>query len=65
MYKPKQDRSFRVILKNVLPTFNTEDIKDAIEEIGHKVVNLWNIKQRIIKIPYPYLLLKALTHIHC
>lgn len=34
-YKLKQDRSFRVILKNIHPSANIEEIKAEIEELGH------------------------------
>ncbi|CAG4954316.1 unnamed protein product [Colias eurytheme] len=43
-YQPKQDRSFRVVLKNLHPSTDKEDIKIAIEELHHKVVNVWNIQ---------------------
>lgn len=43
-YQPKQDRSFRVVLKNLHPSTDKEDIKIAIEELHHKVINVWNIQ---------------------
>ncbi|CAG5056334.1 unnamed protein product [Parnassius apollo] len=43
-YQPKQDRSFRVVLIHLHPSTDKEDIKIAIEELHHKVVNVWNIK---------------------
>lgn len=52
-YKPKQDRSFRVVLKNMHPHTDTDEIKNAIEDNGHKVINIWNIKDRTTKQPLP------------
>jgi hypothetical protein len=51
-YKPKQDRSFRVVLKNVHPTTDLNEIKTSIES-GHEVTNIWNVKQRKTKNPLP------------
>lgn len=45
-YKTKENRTFRVVLKNIHPSINTEDIKESLQEIGHDVTNIWNIKQR-------------------
>lgn len=43
-YKVKQDRSFRVVLKNMHISFNIDKIRQTIEEQGHVVTNLWNLK---------------------
>ena len=45
-YKPKSERCFKVILKNLHPTFNVDDIKEAFSEYGHSVTNIWNTKKR-------------------
>lgn len=50
-YKLKQERSFKVILKHMHPSMETEDIREALEEKDHIVTNIWNIKQRITKKP--------------
>lgn len=52
-FKLKQDRSFRVVLKNMHPLTDVQELKMAIEERGHNVVNIWNIKQRVTKKPLP------------
>jgi hypothetical protein len=52
-YKPKQDRSFRVVLRNMHPSTDVHELQTAIEELGHKVNNIWNIKQRATKKPLP------------
>lgn len=52
-YRPKQDRCFKVVLKNLHPSTDIEEIKAEIEIQGHKVNNIWNVKQRITKKPLP------------
>ena len=44
-YKLKSERNFKVILKNIHPTFDQTDITDALLEHGHVVKNIHNIKQ--------------------
>ena len=36
-YKPRQDRSFRVVIRNLHPSTDIQDIKQAIMEKGHEV----------------------------
>lgn len=52
-YKPKQDRSFKVILKNMHPSTCIDDIKEALEALEHECTNIWNIKQYKTKNPLP------------
>jgi hypothetical protein len=47
-YKPKEERSYRVVLKNSIPP---TDIKTEIEKLGHHVTNIWNITQSRTKLP--------------
>jgi len=56
-YKPKQEKSFKVVLKHIHSvtchshmshshvTVNLDDIKKEIEDLGHSVINIWNICQ--------------------
>lgn len=39
-YKPKQERSFRVILKHMHPSTDTEEIKQALANEDHVVTNI-------------------------
>jgi len=50
-YKPRQDRSFRVVLKNIHPSTDLNNIKQELQDKGHEVMNIWNVKQRVIKKP--------------
>lgn len=50
-YKPKSERSFKVVLKNLHPSTDIEEIKKEITENGHTVTNIWNIRQRATKKP--------------
>lgn len=52
-YQPKQDRSFRVVLKHLHPSTDKEEIKMALEELEHKVLNIWNIQNRKTKQALP------------
>jgi hypothetical protein len=52
-YKPRQDRSFRVVLRNLHPSTEVHGIKQAITEKGHEVTNVWNAKQRGTNRPLP------------
>ncbi|GAB0090318.1 hypothetical protein DMENIID0001_050380 [Sergentomyia squamirostris] len=45
-YQCKKDRDFRVVLKNLHPSNEPEDIKLALEELGHKVTHVVNVKRR-------------------
>lgn len=50
-YQPRQERNFRVVLKNIHYSTDTRDITREIENYGHTVVNIHNIKQRTTKKP--------------
>jgi hypothetical protein len=52
-YKPRQDRSFRVVLKNIHPSTGLNDVKQDLKDKGHEVMNVWNVKQRVTKKPLP------------
>lgn len=43
-YKPKQERDFKVILKNLHSSMDTSEIIKALDELDHTVTNIWNIK---------------------
>jgi hypothetical protein len=49
-YKPKEDRSYRVVLRNMHYSIPT-DIKTEIEKLGHQVTNIWNVTQYRTKLP--------------
>jgi hypothetical protein len=50
-YKPKEEGSYRVVLKNMHYYIAPADIKPQIEKLGHQVVNIWNITQNRTKLP--------------
>jgi hypothetical protein len=52
MFRPKEERNFRVVLKRIHYSINPDDIKSEIENIGHKVTNILNIKQYRTKLPH-------------
>lgn len=52
-YRKKQDRPFRVVLKNIHCSISLDTLKQQIEELGHSVVHISNIRNRITKSPLP------------
>ncbi|KAH0944412.1 hypothetical protein HN011_006986, partial [Eciton burchellii] len=53
IYKPKQERSFRVLLKHIHATTNLDDVKKEIVNLEHTVTNIWNIKRQDTKKTLP------------
>jgi hypothetical protein len=51
--KPRNERGFRVVLRNIHPTTEPENIKESLRKKGHEITNVWNIKQRDTKTPLP------------
>jgi hypothetical protein len=51
-YKLKDERSYRVVLQNIKYSISPEEIKIEIENLGHTVTNIWNIKQYRTKLPF-------------
>ena len=52
-YQPKREKNFRVVLKRMHPSTDTEEIKQALEELHHKPNNIWNVKNSRTKKPLP------------
>uniref|UniRef100_A0A1B0CG00 Putative nucleic-acid-binding protein from transposon x-element n=1 Tax=Lutzomyia longipalpis TaxID=7200 RepID=A0A1B0CG00_LUTLO len=52
-YQFKNERSFRVVLKNLHQTTSPEDIKEELMKLGHKVKHITNIRDRATKTPIP------------
>lgn len=52
-YQVKQERSYRVVVKNLHHSTPIGDIKSDIEIYGHKVRNITNLQSRITKVPLP------------
>lgn len=52
-YQLKNERSFRVVVRNIHQSTEHNHLKNAIEELGHKVKNISNIRQRTTNINLP------------
>ena len=52
-FRPKQERTYNVVLKGIHSSTPIDEIKEEIECLGHKVSNISNIKQRITKYALP------------
>lgn len=52
-YQKKQDRAFRAVLKNIHSSTNIESLKAEIEEMGHIVLRINNIRKKNSSSPLP------------
>uniref|UniRef100_A0A1B0GJF1 Putative nucleic-acid-binding protein from transposon x-element n=1 Tax=Lutzomyia longipalpis TaxID=7200 RepID=A0A1B0GJF1_LUTLO len=52
-YRPKTERSFRVVLRGVHHSTDVKDIKEALKVLGHDVINVHNIRHARTKLPTP------------
>jgi hypothetical protein len=52
-YKPKHERDYSVVLKNMHFSINPADIQSEVEKLGHTVTNIYNIKQHLTKLLLP------------
>ena len=50
-YQPKEDKSFRAVLRGMHYSTDIRDLKTELESLGHTVVKIFNIKQNRINIP--------------
>ena len=48
-YQLKQDRPFRVVLRNIHHSANLDELKFELLKLGHEVTNISNIRHRIWK----------------
>lgn len=52
-YQLKQEKPYHVVLKNVHPSTNTDDIKNELQALGHKVTRISNIQQHATRRALP------------
>lgn len=52
-YELKQNRAFRVVLKNMHPTTDIVELKEKLCEMGHIARHIHNIRHRGTKVPLP------------
>ena len=50
-FRPKQDKTYNVVLKGIHSSTPIDEIKDEIEKMGHVVSNISNIRNRVSKRP--------------
>lgn len=50
-FQPKQERGFKVVLKNLHHSTDITEIRDEIVNLGFKVTNIWNMKSSKTKKP--------------
>jgi hypothetical protein len=52
-YQLKQDRAYRVVIRDIHPSVPPQEIADEINSKGHQVRNIVNIRHRLTKEPLP------------
>lgn len=52
-YQPHEDKSFRIVIRNLHPSTPTVDIGTSIEDMGFSVRQVVNVLQKITKIKLP------------
>lgn len=50
-YQLKEDRAYRVVIKNLHYSTDIKEIEEEISKLGHKIRNILNIKRRATKEP--------------
>jgi hypothetical protein len=50
-YQLKQERPFRVVLRNIHHSANLDELKYELQNLGHEVTKISNIRHRITKNP--------------
>lgn len=50
-YQLKQERPFRVVLRNIHHSADIDELKFELQKLGHEVINVSNIRHRISKDP--------------
>ena len=61
-YKPKEERGFKVVLRNIHPSVDINDLKEELKQNGHQVTNIWNVKHRVNKTPLPMFMIELLPN---
>lgn len=52
-YQPREERSYRVVIKNIHQSVPTQDIKEALQELGFDIRSVTNIRSWKTKEPLP------------
>jgi len=52
-YQLKQERAYRIVLRDLHHTIPIEDIKEELQAYGHTARNIMNIRHRVSKEPLP------------
>ena len=50
-YQLKQERPFRLVLRNIHHSVDLDDLKFELQKLGHEVTNISNIRHRVTKNP--------------
>lgn len=61
-FQKKEDKPYRVVLKNLHPSVDINELKSEIEFMGHKVIRISNVKHRTTKHPLPIFFIELETN---
>ncbi|KAL7287650.1 hypothetical protein TKK_0018292 [Trichogramma kaykai] len=61
-YQSKLDKGYKAVLCNMNASVDTDTLKEAIEESGHTVLNISNIRQAVTKRPLPLFFVELKTN---
>ena len=61
-FKPKNEWSFRTILKNMHHSVDVEELKGELRELGYNVNYIFNMKHRETKLPLPMFVIEFEQH---
>jgi hypothetical protein len=54
---PRQQRAYRVVIRNLHHSVQQELVREDTERMGHKIINLWNIRHRVTGNPLSFFFL--------
>lgn len=52
-FQQKVNKTYQIVIRNLHPSINTNDLKSELTSLGHDVVNICNIRQSGTKKPLP------------
>lgn len=62
-YQQKEEKNYKVVLRNMHPSVDKKELSVAIEEYDHKVVSITNVLQKTTKNPLPLFFVEIKTKI--
>ena len=61
-YQRKQEKSYKVVLRNMHPAVDINELKEEIEKLNHKVIRITNIRKAETRKPLPLFFVEILAN---